>query len=60
MQFKVVLRNRKQSCECVILNTDSTKVAKKCVEIINGAPCCSAGCDHSDTHCKAESIKSKK
>lgn len=60
MQFKIVLKNRKQNCECTLLYTDSTKVAKKCVETINGAPCCGPNCDHADAHCKAESVKNRK
>ena len=60
MDFRVVLKNRKQGCQCKIFETDSTKVAKRCVDAMNGAPCRSVGCENSDVHCKAESIKVKK
>ena len=60
MNFSVILKNREQRCECIIFSTDSAKVAKRCVEAMNGAPCCSPGCDHADIHCKPESIKNKK
>ena len=60
MDFRIILKNTKAGCHCNIFETDSTKVAKRCVEAMNGAPCMSIGCDKADTHCKAESIKIKK
>lgn len=60
MNFSVILKNRERGCECTILLTDSTKVAKRCVEAMNGAPCCSQGCSHADNHCRAESVKNRK
>lgn len=60
MQFKVILKNRKLGCQCNIFQTDSTKVAKKAVEAMNGAPCAPGnGCENACANCKAESIKMK-
>lgn len=61
MNFKIILKNRKNNCQCDIFQTDSTKVAKKAVEAMNGAPCMKGcGCENANANCKAESIKVKK
>lgn len=60
MEFRLILENLKKGCKCDLFETGSSKVAKRCVDAINGAPCRSCGCAEADTHCKAVSIKNKK
>ena len=58
--YKLSLINKEEGCRCGLMMTESSKIAKKCVELINGATCCNAdGCKKASMKCHCESVKVK-